>query len=74
MLLILLLLGSHLTRYTSACMVLIILCVTMQIWLDEVDCDGTESSIFDCQHHPWGQNDCSHNEDASVVCTSKRLV
>lgn len=40
-----------------------------QIWLDDVECDGTESSIFQCSHSAWGQHDCVHSEDASAVCT-----
>ncbi|NXE85681.1 DMBT1 protein, partial [Cochlearius cochlearius] len=38
------------------------------IWLDDVKCNGTEESIFDCQARPWGENNCYHGEDASVVC------
>uniref|UniRef100_A0A8C3CIX1 Soluble scavenger receptor cysteine-rich domain-containing protein SSC5D n=1 Tax=Cairina moschata TaxID=8855 RepID=A0A8C3CIX1_CAIMO len=38
------------------------------IWLDDVNCTGTEESIFDCQARPWGQHDCYHGEDADVVC------
>lgn len=41
------------------------------IWLDDVNCTGTEESIFDCQARPWGQHDCYHGEDADVVCAGK---
>ena len=37
------------------------------IWLDEVQCGGTENSLFDCSHQEF--HDCFHFEDASVVCT-----
>jgi deleted-in-malignant-brain-tumors protein 1 len=40
------------------------------IWLDEVQCDGTESSIFDCPHNPFGNHDCTEIEDASVICSN----
>ncbi|KAL5019249.1 hypothetical protein ScPMuIL_004971 [Solemya velum] len=40
----------------------------LPIWLDEVSCTGTESSIEDCGHETWGENDCSHQEDAGVRC------
>ena len=40
-----------------------------QIWLDNVNCVGTESSIKNCLHRGWGIHDCSHGEDASVKCT-----
>ncbi|KAM6259528.1 macrophage receptor MARCO isoform 1-T1 [Spheniscus humboldti] len=39
-----------------------------QIWLDDVNCRGNESSIFDCPKPAWGVNNCSHNEDAGVEC------
>lgn len=38
------------------------------IWLDDVECSGTEESIFDCQARPWGEHNCYHGEDADVVC------
>ena len=40
-----------------------------QIWLDDVECVGTESSIFLCPNSGWGQHNCAHDEDASAVCT-----
>ena len=39
-----------------------------QIWLDDVQCSGTESSITDCQHNGWGNHNCTHSEDVSVSC------
>ncbi|NXP49803.1 MARCO protein, partial [Heliornis fulica] len=41
---------------------------TGKIWLDDMDCRGTELSIFDCSKPDWGVNNCSHNEDAGVEC------
>ena len=40
-----------------------------QIWLDNVECLGNESSIDMCPSNEWGDNNCGHHEDASVVCT-----
>ena len=45
-----------------------------RIWLDEVRCSGTESNIAQCQKSPWGSNDCTHREDAAVLCTSGACV
>ena len=42
-----------------------------QIWLDDVKCSGSESSIVNCPHNGWGVENCEHNEDASVICSSK---
>ena len=40
-----------------------------QIWLDNVACWGSESSIIYCQHNGWGIHNCGHSEDASVICS-----
>ncbi|XP_052223135.1 neurotrypsin-like isoform X1 [Dreissena polymorpha] len=42
------------------------------ILLDEVQCDGTESSIMTCRHSGLGLHDCGHHEDASVICSPKK--
>ena len=45
-----------------------------QIWLDNVNCVGTEGTIGNCSHNGWGSHDCSHEEDASVKCTPGAYV
>uniref|UniRef100_K1QMN9 Neurotrypsin n=1 Tax=Magallana gigas TaxID=29159 RepID=K1QMN9_MAGGI len=38
------------------------------IMLDDVQCKGTERSIYNCSHRGLRQNNCRHIEDAGVVC------
>ena len=41
----------------------------MPIWLENVDCSGTENFIDHCQLESWGNTSCEHSQDAGVVCT-----
>ena len=45
---------------------------SLQIWLSDVTCNGTENSIFQCPRSDWGvvPSTCDHNQDASVLCTT----
>ena len=42
----------------------------VQIWLDNVNCRGTETRLIDCPASPLGSHNCVHSEDAGVRCAS----
>ena len=47
---------------------------TRNIWLDDVHCTGTELNLTDCANSGYGREDCSHSEDAGVVCSGETLI
>ena len=44
------------------------------MWLDDLECAGTETDISKCPHGGWGIHDCDHREDISVLCGPKGSV
>lgn len=38
------------------------------IWMDNVQCTGSESRLQDCPTQPFGNHNCGHSEDAAVTC------
>jgi len=45
---------------------------TGSILLNNVNCSGNESSIFECDNR-YKVNDCGHHQDAGVVCIGRRV-
>ena len=45
---------------------------TRPVWLEGVDCQGTEKGIMDCQHSGWAEKSmfalCDHSNDAGALC------
>ena len=38
------------------------------VFLDDVSCEGSESTLLSCSHNEIGCHDCGHSEDAGVRC------
>ena len=41
------------------------------IFLDRIQCTGNETCLMDCDHNVVPINNCSHCQDAGVICHSK---
>ncbi|CAK1540979.1 unnamed protein product [Leptosia nina] len=42
-----------------------------KFWMDDVVCEGTETSISNCIFSGWGTSDCESSEAAGVICHNK---
>uniref|UniRef100_A0A4W3H125 Soluble scavenger receptor cysteine-rich domain-containing protein SSC5D n=1 Tax=Callorhinchus milii TaxID=7868 RepID=A0A4W3H125_CALMI len=40
---------------------------TEQIWLSDMRCNGVEAALDHCPANPYGNNNCSHSQDTSVI-------
>ncbi|XP_076861234.1 scavenger receptor cysteine-rich type 1 protein M130-like [Brachyhypopomus gauderio] len=45
-----------------------------QIWMDDVDCSGSESTLKNCSSAGWGKHNCNQTKTAGVICSGVRLV
>ena len=39
------------------------------IWLDNVNCSGSERNLGECSHSGWGTHNCGHHKVAGIRCT-----
>lgn len=39
------------------------------IILDDLMCTGEETSLDECDHRGFYENDCSHREDVGIICS-----
>ncbi len=46
---------------------------SQQIWLDDMQCTGTESTLNACRHSAYGTHNCAHVEDVGVRCAAGTL-
>ena len=41
------------------------------IWMVDVYCSGSESTLRNCRSAGWGEHYCNHDQDAGVICLGR---
>ena len=47
---------------------------TGEIFLDNLHCTGSETSLFNCTNNGFGTHNCNHFEDAGVFCPASKQI
>ena len=47
--------------------------ITHDFWLDDVRCNGDESSLLDCSNVGWGVDNCGSSEGLYLNCTTGNM-